>query len=176
MSERIRESNALWSATIRLAAELAQRNFDNNLLRAAAAYAAAYPQGDLLAWTERLAQMGQLFSSSEQTSSYRHELWAACHRLQPRPGSATEWAWVLGWAARLFPYFQQNRPRARRISDITDLYLPEAPPLYQPPVPESQASEDDNLPPMPDEASQEAENLFAQMQALWARPDKKAKE
>lgn len=176
MSERIHESNALWSAAIRLAAELAQRNFDNNLLRAAAAYAAAYPQGDLLAWTERLAQMGQLFSSSEQTSSYRHELWAACHRLQPRPGSATEWAWVLGWAARLFPYFQQNRPRARHINDVTDLYLPDPPTIYQPPVPEHPGVADKDLPPVPEKASQKAEDLFAQMQALWARPDKKAKE
>ena len=67
-----------------LAAELVQRNMDVNLIRTAEAYVKVYPDADIHDWLYRLAQLGDLFSSSEQTGRHRHELMEACKRLSPQ--------------------------------------------------------------------------------------------
>lgn len=148
----------------RLAAELAQRDVDPNLMRTAAAFLKAYPMADAHDWLLRQARLGNLFSSSDQTGRYRHELMAACKRLRPQPADGQEWAFVLAWAARLFMYYQSDLRQARRISDVSRLELPEPPPVYEPPPPEKKA-----IPPKNDEpVSEKAEDIFAQLQKRWA--------
>lgn len=123
-----------WQAARRLAAELAQRDFDNNLLKTAASHMKFDPQTDLEDWLYRLVRLGDAFSSSNQTGRYRHELYEACRRLSPRPESGEEWALVLSWAARLFTYYESNRSEARQISNVSGLRLPKPPQEYRPKV------------------------------------------
>ncbi len=156
----------------RLAAELAQRDIDPNLLRTAAAYLKAYPEADVHDWLQRLARLGNMFSSSEQTGRYRHELMAACQRLRPQPTSGQEWTLVLAWAARLFTFHQSDLRKARGISDVTDIQLPPPPPEYQPPPPPKKSPTQTRV-KKDEPASAAAKDIFAQMQQLWADKDDK---
>ena len=151
----------------RLTAELVQRDVDPNLLRTAESYLQAYPQADFADWLQRLARLGNLFSSSQQTGRYRLELMAACERLRPQPASSQEWAYVLAWSARLYAYYKANMRLARQISDVSHVTLPPSPPVYQPPAAVKTAPRPRR--PVKDEpVKKEAEDLFAQMQKLWA--------
>ena len=160
-----------WKMVHRLAAELAQRDMDVNMVQTAAAYMKDQPQADLEDWLYRLVQLGELFGSSNQTHKYRHELWAACQRLEPAPQSGREWGLVLAWAARLQKVYEMDRARARKISDVSHIQLPPAPAVYRPPVQETTFQE----PKPPKKASAAAEDLFAQMQAKWARHEEDEK-
>ena len=153
-----------WKMIHRLAAALAQRDVDDNLVQTAAAYMKAYPQADLHDWLYRLVRLGNLFGSSNQTDRHRHELWAACVRLEPQPRSGPEWALVLAWAARLQRYYDRHLQRARTISNVSNIQLPDRPKPYQPP----RFERADPLPPVAEEVSSEAEDIFAQMQRRWA--------
>lgn len=142
----------LWRTAYQLAAELAQRNFDDNILKAAGSYLRQNPDGDLLDWAERLAQLGEIFRSSNQTTTHRQEFWAACHRLKSKPRNREEWIRVLFWAARLHRYFVENRQSARAIApDAHALTLSHLPPLYQPPpvVRAASAAPSTDVPPEP---------------------------
>jgi hypothetical protein len=158
-----------WKAIKRLAAELAQRKVDDNLVQTAAAYLKAYPEADLLDWLYRLNRLGEIFSSSNQTGRYRHELWAACERLQPQPRSGAEWGLILAWAARLQKHYETNLHQARRVSDVSAITLPPLPEVYRAPVTIRQAEPD--LPSAPDKASKKAEDLFSRLQNLWGSKD-----
>jgi hypothetical protein len=161
-----------WKAARQLAAELAQWGFDDNLLKTAAAYVKAYPDADMAAWLERLARLGDLFSSSQQTGRYRHQLQFACERVQPRPRTGREWAWVLSWAARLYPYYNNNPAEARRISDVSNVHVPPMAAVYRPkPTTRSAATTPAKATP-PEKPSPEAENLFSQLQKRWAEKEK----
>lgn len=162
-----------WKMIHRLAAELAQRDMDDNLVQSAAAYMKAHPEANFQDWLTRLVQLGDLFGSSLQTGRYRHELWAACLRLQPQPQSGAEWATVLAWAARMQHYYETNLRDAVKISDVRHIKLPTPPPVYHP---DPLITDDPTTPPPPviddTPASKEAEDIFARMQGLW---DKKGK-
>jgi hypothetical protein len=143
---------------------------DANLVQEAAAYAKAYPENDLVDWLNRLVRLGDLFTYSNQTERYRHELWAACRRLRPKPLNGAEWALVLAWAARLYGYYRRERRRARQISDVSNVKLPPRPKPYQPPPPEEVRPpeiEDEIVA----EPRQEAKDLFARLQEKWAEQD-----
>lgn len=157
-----------WSMIHRLAAELAQRDMDDNLVQSAAAYMKANPQADLQEWLTRLAQLGDLFGSSLQTRRYRHELWAACRRLQPQPQSGAEWALVLAWAARMQRYYETNLNQAVKISDVRHITLPPPPPIYtpKPVVVDNPPAQQAKKPDKP--ASRKAEDMFSRLQDLWA--------
>ena len=157
-----------WRSAHQLAAELSQWGVDANLLRTAAAYLQANPGADFDAWLERLARLGDLFSSSEQTGRYRHLLRVGCQRVRPQPASGREWVWVLSWAARLYDYYKGNRRLARQVSDVAGVPLPRQPDAYQPPRQERPAGAEEEIPGAPEEVSEEAEDLFAQMQEIWA--------
>lgn len=163
----VRMTVSTWRASHTLAAELAQRNFDNNLLRTAASYMKSYPDADLHDWLDRLARLGDIFRSSDQTELYRRELQHACKRLEPQPRNGEEWSLVLGWAGRLQPYYSFNLDEARRISNVSDLHLPPPPQPFQPPQPAAE----DELPEVREEVSPEAEDIFAQLQSLWANSE-----
>jgi len=168
-----RISQREWTMIHRLAAELAQRDMDDNLVQSAAAYMKANPEADFQAWLTRLVQLGDLFGSSLQTGRYWHELWAACRRLEPQPQSGAEWATVLAWAARMQRYYETNMRQAVKISDVRYIDLPAPPPAYYPNLPAKAQSAPpvkksiDDKPP-----SQEAEDLFARMQDRWEKKKK----
>ncbi len=160
-----------WTMIHRLAAELAQRDMDDNLVQSVAAYMKANPQADFQAWLTRLAQLGDLFGSSLQTGRYRHELWAACGRLRPQPQSGAEWAVVLAWAARLQRYYETNMRQAVKISDVRHIELPAPPPVYHPPlvIAEEQAAPEIVIPDTP--TSEKAQDLHARLKQLWANKE-----
>lgn len=161
-------SNRLWQAAHRLAAELAQRDVDNNLLRTAVSYMKDHPTADLHDWLYRLAQLGDLFSSSEQTGRYRHELYEACKRLDPQPTSGAEWVLVLSWATRLFNYYETNPAEARQVSNVGRLQLPPAPPVFKPPrVPAKKPQPKPK--PVPPERSKPESNLAAEFMAFFQK-------
>lgn len=161
-----------WRAAHQLAAELAQRDFDGNLLKTAASYMTAYPDSDLHDWTHRLARLGNMFSSSSQTGRYRHELYEACLRVRPQPVNGRDWALVLAWAARLFSYYNANLEEARAISDVRGLRLPEPPPPFQPPQPATpNLVPEAKLPEVREEVSEEAADYFARLQKLWNKKE-----
>ncbi|MCA9897241.1 MAG: hypothetical protein KC433_03580 [Anaerolineales bacterium] len=156
----------LWKPAHVLAAELSQWGTDANLVKTAASYMKQYPEASLAEWLERLVQLGQLFSSSDQTERYRQQLKAACDRLAesyPALKSGDEWAWVLGWAARLMPYYQGNRNAAERMSAVGRFVPQPVKPFQRPNAPVA-----DELPEVREEVSDKAEDLFAKMQARWA--------
>ena len=154
-----------WLMVHRLAAELAQRRVDANLTRTAAAYMKAHPNADLIDWLHRLVQLGDLFSSSDQTERYRHELWAACERLRPQPPDGAAWAQVLAWAGRLQAFYEDDPRLAQRVSDVSYIDLPPKPPKYKPPKQERGLEPD--LPKVPQKPSKEAEDMFSQLKKLW---------
>jgi hypothetical protein len=158
-----------WRMVHRLAAELAQRGVDDNLTRTAAAYMKAQPGADLVDWLHRLVQLGDLFSSSDQTERYRHELWAACQRLRPQPPDGVAWAQVLAWAGRLQKYYEDNLSLARRVSDVSHITLPPKPPKYKPP--QQERAPEPEMPPVPEKPSDKAEDMFNKLQALWGKGD-----
>jgi hypothetical protein len=70
----------------------------------------------------------------------------------------------------LYGYYRRERRRARQISDVSDVKLPPRPKPYQPPPPEEVRPpeiEDEIV----TEPSEEAEDLFAQLQDIWAKKD-----
>lgn len=158
-----------WAMIHRLSAELAQRNMDVNLVQTAAAYVKANPEANFQDWLFRLVRLGDLFGSSLQTTRYRHELWAACERLEPHPENGSEWALVLSWAARLQKYYEANMRLAREISDVQHITLPPPPDVYRPKQAEIAASRA-SIPQIitPDAPpSKKAEDMFARLQNLW---------
>lgn len=159
-----------WRAAHQLAAELAQWGVDPNLLRTAAGYLQAYPQADFEAWLDRLARLGDLFSSSDQTGRYRHLLSVACRRVRPQPAGSREWVWVLNWAARLYDYYSANGRRARTLSNVSRVTIPAAPDVYRPPQQETPV-EEEALPEPREEVSREAEDIFAWMQEQWNKSE-----
>lgn len=127
-------SPQLWPLVRQLAAELAQRPFEKSLLQQAAEYIKKRPDADFNQWLNRLARIGDLLASGRNTGLYRRELQAACQRLRPQPPPAA-WPWILGWAARLYPYYKGNLAAARKISDVSRLPQPPEPPdIYRPPL------------------------------------------
>jgi hypothetical protein len=158
-----------WLMVQQLAAELAQRRVDDNLTRTAAAYMKAHPNADLIDWLHRLVQLGDLFSSSDQTERYRHELWAACERLRPQPSDGATWAQVLSWAGRLQKYYEDNPRLAQRVSDVSHVTLPPKPPQYRPPKQERNTEPD--IPDVPEEASDAAQDMYSKLRALWGKKD-----
>lgn len=161
---------AQWKSIHRLAAELAQRGVDDNLVQTAAAYMKAYPQTNLLDWLFRLNQLGDIFRSSNQTGRHRHELWAACQRLDPHPKSGAEWGLILAWTARLQKHYETNLRQAQQVSDASNVDLPPLPAAYTVPVTQPPPTDAD-LPPLPKKASQKAEDLFSRLQDLWGDRD-----
>ena len=105
-----------WIPAHTMAAELAQWGMDANLVKTAESYMSQYPEASLEDWLERLVQLGELFKSSDQTVRYRQQLQEVCRRVgnQYTMRSGQDWAWVLGWAARLLPYYQADLDKARR--------------------------------------------------------------
>ena len=93
---------------------------DANLFKTAESYMSQYPEASLEDWLERLVQLGELFKSSDQTVRYRQQLQEACKRVRKRyPNlSGQDWAWVLGWAARLMPYYRADLDKARSVSRV----------------------------------------------------------
>lgn len=153
-----------WQMIHRLAAELAQRRVDDNLVRTAAAYMKAYPDADLEVWLQQLNRLGDIFRSSNRTSDYRLELWGACRRLRPQPQSGKEWSLILGWAARLQKYYENNLRQAKEISDVSTVTLPGQPDIYRPPQPQPKSEPE---PEIPVQASTEAEDMLSRMQQIW---------
>jgi hypothetical protein len=168
MANRTQIHSQFDKAAHQLAAELAQWGCDSNLLWSAAAYLQAHPKAELDDWLERLARLGPLFGSSQQTGRYRHLLNVACNRVSPRPRNGREWIWVLSCAARLYAFYDGDRHQARLISDVRRVSIPDPPQEYRPPVQEAPQPEDD-LPEVREQPSEEAESLFGQLQSLWAQ-------
>lgn len=162
-------SDKQWQAIHKLAAELAQRRVDDNLVSSAAAYMKAFPDADFMDWLYRLNQLGEIFRYSDQTDRHRHELWGACQRLDPQPTSGQEWALVLSWVARLQKHYEGDRRLAQRVSDASQVKLPPKPTPYKPAT--ELKRPEDNLPKVPEKPSEKAVDLFAQMQQLWAKRD-----
>ena len=155
----------LWKPAHVLAAELSQWGMDANLVKTAASYMKQYPEANLSDWLDRLVHLGQLFSSSDQTERYRQQLQAACERLAnsyPAIKSGDEWAWVLGWAARLMPYYQANLNEAAKLSPV-DRFMPKRIKPFQ----REDSPVEESLPEVPKEASQVAKDIFSKLQDLW---------
>ena len=163
--EQLVVSDKQWRAIHKLAAELAQRQVDDNLVSSAAAFMKAYPEADFLDWLYRLNQLGEIFKYSEQTERHRHELWGACQRLNPQPTSGREWALLLSWVARLQKHYETDSQLARQVSDASRVTLPPKPKPYKIPAALQQTKPD--IPQVREEPSEKAVDLFAQMQALW---------
>ena len=164
----------LWQASHILAAELAQRGCDPNLIRTAAAYLQAHPNANFLDWLERLVRLGDTFRSSDQTERYRQELWAACGRLKDRIGSNSEWQDVLGWSARLYSYYDSYPSKGLKWSDARGFQIPPLPPRFKPPRPTlTRPRPAESQPPVPDKTSAAAEDIFALLQKKWQSSDKK---
>jgi hypothetical protein len=175
---KLDEDPRLWKAAHTLAAELAQWSTDPNVLRMTAAYIKEYPDADLTDWLERLVRLGDYFTSSQQTGRYRQQVREGCRRVGERFGlsSGQEWAWVLGWAGRLMPYYDEYPVKARRRSEVPG-FVPEPvrafrrsrPLVYEtPPQPEVVV---DDAPP-----SEKALDLFAQLQQRFAEQDQSPKD
>ncbi|MCB8983448.1 MAG: hypothetical protein H6659_06475 [Ardenticatenaceae bacterium] len=167
------DEETMWAAAHQLAAELAQRRIDSSIIKTAAAYTKAHPEADFTDWSLRLVRLGDLFSSSQQTATYRHEFWAACKRLRVKPTSAHEWTLVLSWSARLYPFYQTVPRLAQRVSDVRHLRLPDAPPAYVPkpealltPLPSAKPTE--VIPGGEEAVSKEAEDLIAKLRKKWS--------
>lgn len=176
-------NNRQWMAAHHLAAELAQRDFDVNIMRTAGDYLERYP--DLTTdgwfhWLKSLSRLGDIFSSSNNTSDFRHEFEQACLRLQEKPfapQNTAEWATVLGWAQRLFRYYQAYPKRAQQISNVRNITLPDKREPYRSktagvrtPSPTTEA-----LPDVREEVSDKAADLFAQFQKKAGKSGKKKK-
>lgn len=176
----LEEDPRFWMAAHTLAAELAQWSTDPNVLRMTAAYIKEFPDADLADWLERLVLLGDFFTSSQQTGRYRQQVREGCRRVGKRFGltSGREWAWVLGWAGRLMPYYDEFPAKARRRSEVPE-FVPEpvrafrrARPLKpEPPPPPPPGDEDDDATP-----SQKALDLWAQMQQKMAQQEQNPKD
>lgn len=160
--------NALMSPAHVLAAQLAQWGTDANLLKTAAAYMKDYPEADLFDWLDRLVSLGDLFSSSQQTDRYRQQLQAACQQINEtyKIQSGDDWAWVLGWAARLTPYYDENKAKARRIAPEGQFRYRQVQ-TFRRQRSQTPSGSIDDLPAVRDEVSEEAEDLFNKLQSLW---------
>ncbi len=152
-----------------LAAELAQWGMDANVLKTAASYMKQYPEASLLDWLQRLVRLGDSFKSSDQTERYRQQLKQACERVndQYTIQSGDEWAWVLGWAARLMPHYQQNQRLAERISRVPEFQFQQIETFKRPATIRS----DPDIPKVRDKVSKDAEDLFSKMQAKWGNKE-----
>ena len=166
----------LWRMSYQLAGELAQRNFDNNILKTAYSYLKAYPDADYLSWTENLAQLGDMFRSSDQTLIHRQEFWDACRRLQPTPENNQEWIMVLAWAARLFGFFKANPKQAIEVSqDLSRYNIANPPEPFMPPVVKREAPPNSDIPAPREKVSDFAKDFMAMLEKQSSKPQKRKK-
>jgi hypothetical protein len=176
---KLDEDPRLWTAAHTLAAELAQWSTDPNVLRMTAAYIKEFPDADLADWLERLVRLGDYFASSQQTGRYRQQVREGCRRAGQRFNltSGREWAWVLGWAGRLMPYYDEYPAKARRRSEVPD-FAPEPVQAFR----RAQPTQIEAPPPTPDDVdddapvSDKALDLWAQMQQRFAEQEQSQKD